>query len=296
MPITALPVPPSTDDPSSFDTRADAFLGALPTFQAEANALEENVNTKEASAVAAAATAAQDAGTAAAAAQAAIGVTGYFASSASSLSLSAGAKTVSGMGAAKLFVDGDRVTIMRRSDRNARMRGVVGSADMAAGAMTVTVDDVSGAGGPFTDWAIVLEDLEVLVPATGTEVRAMSSAYVAITPRAFAEALAPHALTDAATVTPSGDDGWDFTWTISGNRTLGAMTEAKVGQRGTITITQDGTGSRVLAVASAWKRMGGLGVLSTGAGKIDELLYEVKTVNEAGVATRIIYDIVRDPS
>lgn len=35
--ITPLPTPPSTDDPANFDARADAFLGALPAFVAEAN-------------------------------------------------------------------------------------------------------------------------------------------------------------------------------------------------------------------------------------------------------------------
>jgi hypothetical protein len=39
MAITPLPTPPSRDDPTNFATRADAFLGALPTFATEANAL-----------------------------------------------------------------------------------------------------------------------------------------------------------------------------------------------------------------------------------------------------------------
>ena len=34
---TPLPTPPSTTDPGNFDTRADAFLGALPTFQSQTN-------------------------------------------------------------------------------------------------------------------------------------------------------------------------------------------------------------------------------------------------------------------
>jgi hypothetical protein len=36
--ITALPTPPSTSDPTNFNTRADAFMAALPTFVTEANA------------------------------------------------------------------------------------------------------------------------------------------------------------------------------------------------------------------------------------------------------------------
>lgn len=57
MPITALPTPPSRNDPLNFPTRADAFLGALPTFALELNDLQLDVTGSEAAAVAAANTA-----------------------------------------------------------------------------------------------------------------------------------------------------------------------------------------------------------------------------------------------
>lgn len=44
--ISALPSVPSRQDPTNFNDRADAFLGALPTFQSEANALSTEVNTR----------------------------------------------------------------------------------------------------------------------------------------------------------------------------------------------------------------------------------------------------------
>jgi hypothetical protein len=47
MAITPLPPAPSRAVPSTFSAKADAFLGALPTFVTEANALEANVNAKE---------------------------------------------------------------------------------------------------------------------------------------------------------------------------------------------------------------------------------------------------------
>lgn len=53
MPITALPTPPSRQDPTNFNDRADTFLGALPLFQSEANTLETNVNLREANTIAA---------------------------------------------------------------------------------------------------------------------------------------------------------------------------------------------------------------------------------------------------
>lgn len=57
MAITALPTPPSRQRPAEFSDEADAFLGALPTFGAEANALQADVNTKQTTASAAATTA-----------------------------------------------------------------------------------------------------------------------------------------------------------------------------------------------------------------------------------------------
>lgn len=44
MTITALPTPPTRSDPTNFSTRADEFLGALPNFATEANALSAEMN------------------------------------------------------------------------------------------------------------------------------------------------------------------------------------------------------------------------------------------------------------
>jgi hypothetical protein len=62
MPITALPDPPSRSSPSTFAAKADALLGALPTFVTEANALQTDVNSKQSTTSAAAATATTQAG------------------------------------------------------------------------------------------------------------------------------------------------------------------------------------------------------------------------------------------
>lgn len=43
--ITPLPTPPSTSSPSTFDTLADAFIAALPTFVTEANALAASLES-----------------------------------------------------------------------------------------------------------------------------------------------------------------------------------------------------------------------------------------------------------
>lgn len=63
MTISALPTPPSrSDSPGDFATKADAFLGALPTFATEANALAGEVNADAAAAAGSASTATTQAG------------------------------------------------------------------------------------------------------------------------------------------------------------------------------------------------------------------------------------------
>ena len=69
MAITALPTPPSRQDPVNFNDRADAFLGALPIFANEANDLQSDVNSKQVIASNAAATASLEANIATTAAE-----------------------------------------------------------------------------------------------------------------------------------------------------------------------------------------------------------------------------------
>lgn len=57
MTITALPTPPSRQDPSTFEEKADAFLGALPQFGEEANDLAAGLNNIESNSAASAAAA-----------------------------------------------------------------------------------------------------------------------------------------------------------------------------------------------------------------------------------------------
>ena len=68
IPITALPVPPSTGSPSDFDIKADAFLGALPVHTTETNTLSTTNYTNAIEAYNAALTATTQANLAAASA------------------------------------------------------------------------------------------------------------------------------------------------------------------------------------------------------------------------------------
>lgn len=88
MTITALPTPPSRDDPANFATRADAFLGALPDFATEANALAAAVNADQIAADASATAAASSASAASSSASNAASSASAAASSASNASTS----------------------------------------------------------------------------------------------------------------------------------------------------------------------------------------------------------------
>ncbi|MCA0341118.1 MAG: hypothetical protein LCH99_15505 [Proteobacteria bacterium] len=66
------------------------------------------------------------------------------------------------------------------------------------------------------------------------------------------------ALTSGTTVTPDLADNNDFTLTLAHNATLAnpSSQSTHVNQKGTITITQDGTGGRTLSFGSNWKAIG----------------------------------------
>lgn len=67
-----------------------------------------------------------------------------------------------------------------------------------------------------------------------------------------------------------------FYWTLGGNRTVPAPSNAVAGQSGVIWLTQDGTGSRTLAYNTFWKFAGGtIPTASTAASAKDCLVYEV---------------------
>lgn len=95
MPITPLPTPPSRQDAANFAVRGDAFMGALPDFATEANALQADVNAKQATASAAAATATAKAGEAADAAGTATTQAGAASASAGTATTKAGEASAS---------------------------------------------------------------------------------------------------------------------------------------------------------------------------------------------------------
>jgi len=85
-----------------------------------------------------------------------------------------------------------------------------------------------------------------------------------------AQAAAPVALTDGATITPNLTLSNLLTITLGGNRTLANPSAKTIGQEVMIVVRQDGTGGRTLAFGTQYKFPGGLDpVLSTAANAID---------------------------
>ena len=259
MAIDPLPTPPSRQDAANFSDRADAFLGALPLFGAQANDQATASNAAAAQAVQAATTA--------------VNAPGTSATSTTSLAIGTGAKALA-IQTNKSLVPGMFVTIARTSDPNSWMVGQVTGYTASSGALQVTVTLTNGAG-TYTDWTVSLGPPVFFAVATVAQLLAGASSAVAVTPAALIAAAAPVALVDAATITPDLATGINFTVTLGGNRILANPANAQPGASGVVIVSQDGTGSRALAYGSAWKFPGGAPVLSNTAAAIDVISYFV---------------------
>jgi hypothetical protein len=144
--ITALPTPPSTNDPANFNTRADAFLGQMPTFVTEANALAGEVNAN------AAQTAADrvQTGLDRAVAATALGSPGTNGSSTTSLTVGAGTKAFTTQ-TGKAWVAGQGFFLASTASPLNWMSGTITAYKSGTGAATLEVDTVGGSG-TFAAW------------------------------------------------------------------------------------------------------------------------------------------------
>lgn len=140
MPITALPTPPSRTDAANFNTRAEAFLGALPTFVTQANALATETNGYATNAAASAATA--------------VNAPGTSATSTTSLAIGTGSKSLT-IQAGKAFVVGQWVTITSKASPANWMHGQITAYTSGTGALVVNVGMVGGSG-TFAAWTVGL--------------------------------------------------------------------------------------------------------------------------------------------
>lgn len=93
---------------------------------------------------------------------------------------------------------------------------------------------------------------------------------------ALKQAMVAQTLTDASTIAWDMNLGFRAKVTLGGNRTLGQPTHLQEGVTGSLQLTQDATGSRLLSYASCWDfRKVGAPTLSTGAGKKDIFFFAV---------------------
>ena len=152
---------------------------------------------------------------------------------------------------------------------------------LSASAFPIAQSDVTGLPASLstlTNSVTTLSNsVNSVTKATGAQFRTGTNDTNFLTSKTVFDASAPVALTDATTIAVDLATGQNFTVTLAGNRTLGAPTNAKAGQSGVITITQDATGSRTLAYASAYKKPGGTLTLTTTANAVDVLSYYVET-------------------
>ncbi|MEH3087729.1 MAG: hypothetical protein PGN26_14615 [Xylophilus ampelinus] len=150
-PITALPPPPSTSNPATFDQLADPFVQALQGLSTELGAFRTAANTLGGEVE-------TNAGAAQQAASTAINAPGTASTSTTSNTISLGSKTFT-VQTGKAWAVGQVVNIARTSNpATSRMQAVITSYNSGNGALVVSViaGTILGGGGTHTDWTITL--------------------------------------------------------------------------------------------------------------------------------------------
>lgn len=296
MPTAPLPIPnittpvPLSTDPDNFDARADLAWQELPeaidaqnveNAKSYANAVEVFEKAEE---ISAAALVAADAA-------------GLVGRSNSPIVVGAGTKNVTLLAAKpNLVVFNKRVVLVNISDPSIKMFGTItGVTSSTVFALTVVSSGAVGSGS-FSSWQVI-DAAFYGAAATKEELWAGETDAAGVSPKTLRDGKVWVPLTDGATVTPDGKNGRNFTWTIGGNRTLGAITRCSVNDTFFLEVTQDGTGNRILAWATGvYYRAGGLPKLSTAAGGKDYLQLRVVSVDGSGTATRVIVTFIRAPT
>lgn len=184
----------------------------------------------------------------------------------------------------KGYVDAqDAIVLAATADEAAAAAASAVAADAsadAAAASAVAADASADAAAASAAAAAVFDPssyLLIATKATASDLRTGTDNTKYITSQAIRDAMAFVTLTDAATIAVDMATGFNFSVTLGGNRTLGAPTNSIAGQSGLILVIQDGTGSRTLSYASAWKFAGGAPTASTAASTVDAIAYTVTT-------------------
>lgn len=171
-PIDALPTAPSTANPSTFASLADAFVAALTTFRTQINTLATTTynNAVDAynnavSAASSASTATTQASSASSSAASAISAPGTNATATDSLLIGLGTKNLT-IQTGKSLVVGMSVKVAYTSSPSNWMLGDIISYNSGTGALQVNVTLVSGSG-TYAAWTVSLS-APVLTPNKST--------------------------------------------------------------------------------------------------------------------------------
>lgn len=188
MAITALPTPPSRQDPTNFAIRADAFLAALPAFATEANALVSELSSYSTGAATSASTATSAASSASTSATNAAASASNAAASSTSAAASATSATASATDVASRVISFDGKYLgasstapVTQSNGSSLVTGSLywntnlnnlyiwtgSSWQAAAASITGAVLSVNGRQGAIT---ISRQDIELVLPVSSTSI------------------------------------------------------------------------------------------------------------------------------
>lgn len=189
-------------------------------------------------------------------------------------------RTTLGLGTAAVSDTGDFAAASHThpaseiSDSTVTGQAVLTAADAAAArtAISAAASSHNHAGSDITSGTV---GIAYLPEATTAQFRDNTADKLLSTDQVWAAA-AYVSLTDAATIAVDMSTGINFTVTLGGNRTLGAPSNTKAGQAGTILVYQDGTGGRMLGFNSVYKFAAGSAFsIDTTASRLSVLSYLV---------------------
>lgn len=183
--ISALPTPPSTNDPANFNTRADAFLGQMPTFVSQANVLANEVSANTAQVASDRIQTGVDRAAAAASAATALGAPGTNGTSTTSLTIGMGTRAFTTQ-AGKAWVAGQGFFLASSASPLNWMTGVLTAYNASTGAATLEVDTVGGSG-VFSAWNCGLAAGRPLSVATQAQAESGSDTTSWMTPQRSAQ-------------------------------------------------------------------------------------------------------------
>lgn len=265
---TAPPTVPTRGDPTTFSSRFAAWLNWMVVQYNELVTGTEWM-AEQAEAVA------ESSSALAAAMLVAADAAGFVATSTSSLTVSAGTKTIHFQAAKpSLAVVPYQVAIVLASDNSIRMVGnvatVVDSDDIT---VTVVSSGVSGSGTYSGPWLIIAGAF-LGTGATAAEMWAGTTDVASVSPQSLRLAAAFQTLTEASPITWNvATQGFNAKVTLTANRTVAAPTNLQDGVTYTFHPIQGGSGSYTLSWDSVWDfGAAGVPVLSTAVGKEDKIV------------------------